>query len=217
LIGDSVRLRLVSFNQDKDTKGHILDLPNNLLTMKLSISIVIAVLTHILVLPSGVSADGVRGLRSEESEETAVRTLKVGGGEKSAKGDKGGKGEEAPEVEEPEVDKDTSLEEELEPEHPPAVDCPEVAPQGCLTVEGVNGIIQAFEGAVVAISNVRSRISKKQGSRLCRSFCSCCLLLFDRSSLEARNFCECITNTLFFSQSRLYLCTGILVSRRPCQ
>jgi hypothetical protein len=59
-----------------------------------------------------------------------------------------------------------------------AVSCPEPPATGCLTKEGVDGIMKAFEGAVVAISNVR-RTTKKKGLYFIVFVlldCSCCLL-----------------------------------------
>jgi hypothetical protein len=106
---------------------------------------------------------------SKESKEKSGKKEKV---EKAPKG-KGAasEGDDYVSAEHPEVP--------VEPEHPmepePPIACPDVpaATGGCLTVEGVNGIMTAFEGAVIAISDV-------SGSR---TFCLFASILVARPTL----------------------------------
>jgi hypothetical protein len=121
--------------------------------MKISIAVV-AVLFHILVVSDGVSGRALKGGKGKGATSADIMSKK----EKSNKG----KGV-------------TTSDDEVEVEHPEPCTPPEAvvpAPTGCLTKEGVDGIMAAFEGAVVAISNVSS-LPKET---LSFAVASCCLL-----------------------------------------
>jgi hypothetical protein len=167
--------------------------------MKVYINIaILAALLAVGVVDAGATRRRRRGVRHlggkgavEEEEIPSApskpeydEAMSKGGGGIMSKKEGSGKKEKAPKGKggaPSEGDDEVSAEhpeEPVVPEHPIA--CPEVVEGGCLTVDGVNGIMQAFEGAVVAISNVSRKKAepppppKETDCELLLFFCRCC-------------------------------------------